>query len=83
VFVQLTMGAVLLFGWAYWQISRDPVYYRPYITLGLIGKLMFVVLVYGNWAMGSTNGVLPALVAADIIFAALFWRYLKRTQIQK
>lgn len=83
LFVQISLITVLLFGWAYWQVSRDPAYYRPYITLGIIGKLIFVAVIFAHWAMGNTNGALPTLAAGDIVFAALFWRYLKRTPIQK
>ena len=36
LFIQLTTCLVIVFGWAYWMIARDPLHYRPYILLGII-----------------------------------------------
>jgi hypothetical protein len=67
---------VLTFGYAYWRIGRDPVRFRPYIMLGVIAKLGFVVAVYGHWLAGDISMRLAVLVTADLAFALLFLRYL-------
>lgn len=79
LFIQITMAVVVAFGWAYWMIGRDPVRYRPYITLGLMLKIMVVALIYGHWLAGNIPWPLPVLASGDIVFAALFWRYLVRS----
>jgi hypothetical protein len=79
LFIQITMAVVVIFGWAYWMIGRDPVRYRPYIALGLMLKIMVVALIYGHWLAGNIPWPLPVLASGDIVFAALFWRYLVRS----
>jgi hypothetical protein len=78
VFVQISGGAVLLFGWMYWQAARDPVRNRNYIVLGIIGKLMVVAIAYGNYLTGRIAWPLAGLVTGDLIFSILFWRFLPR-----
>lgn len=80
LFVQISAAAIILFGWAYWMIGRDPVTYRPYILLGMIGKITFVALIYANWAAGTTNWPLPAIALGDLVFTGLFWRYYRSSE---
>ena len=80
LFIQITMIVVLMFGWAYWMISRDPVRYRPYIVLGIALKILVVAVIASHWVAGTIPWPLPALVACDIVFAMLFWRYLNSTR---
>ena len=79
LFMHLTMSLVVLFGGVYWLIARDPVAYRPYISLGIVLKVLVVVVIYGHWLAGNINGRLPALVFGDVIFALLFCHYLRCT----
>ncbi|MBK5356586.1 hypothetical protein JFU37_29485 [Pseudomonas sp. TH41] len=80
LFIQITMALVVMFGWAYWMISRDPVRYRPYIVLGILLKILVVAVIYGHWLAGNIPWPLPVLASGDIIFALLFWRYLSSTR---
>ena len=80
LFIQITMIVVLMFGWAYWMISRDPVRYRPYIVLGIALKILVVAVITSHWLVGTIAWPLPALAASDIVFALLFWRYLSSTR---
>ena len=80
LFIHLTMTLVVMFGGGYWMISVDPVRYRPYILLGVLLKPVFVILIYGHWLAGSIPWPLPALASVDILYAALFWRYLSNTR---
>ncbi|MBK5396366.1 hypothetical protein JFU47_06480 [Pseudomonas sp. TH39(2020)] len=80
LFMQITMALVVMFGWAYWMISRDPVRYRPYIVLGVVLKILVVAVICGHWLAGSIPWPLPVLASGDILFAWLFWRYLSSTR---
>jgi hypothetical protein len=71
---------VLVFGYAYWRIARDPVRFREYVVLGIVGKLAFVIAIYGHFLAGDATAALATLVTADLIFAGLFATYLARTR---
>lgn len=79
LFIHLTMGMVVIFGWVYWMIARDPVRWRPYILLGIILKLFVVVVIHSHWLAGNIAWPLPTLACGDILFALLFWRYYQST----
>ena len=70
---------VLVFGYAYWRIARDPVRFREYVVLGIVGKLAFVIAIYGHFAAGDATVALAMLVTADLVFAGIFAAYLART----
>lgn len=76
VWYHICIAAILVFGYAYWRIARDPVRFRPYVVLGAIAKLGFVVAIYGHWLAGDTSARLAILVTADLVFAVLFLRFL-------
>ena len=81
LFIQITMSIVVVFGWAYWMISVDPVRYRPFIGLGIALKAMVVALISSHWLAGHIPWPLPALASGDIVFAVLFWRYLSGSRL--
>jgi hypothetical protein len=72
--------AVVIFGYAYWCVARDPVRFRPYVMLGIIGKLAFVVVIYGHWIAGDASGRSAMLVTVDFVFALLFIAYLRSSR---
>ena len=71
---------IACFGWAYVCIARDPVQYRPYVSLGIIGKLAVATAAFTPWLTGAIGWRVPALAAADLVFAALFADFLRRTR---
>jgi hypothetical protein len=77
VWFHIAAAAVVMFGGAYWCIARDPARFRPYVYLGIIGKLAFVAIIYGHWMTGSASGRTAMLVTADLVFALLFMAYLR------
>ena len=79
VWIHIVALIVLVFGYAYWRIARDPVRFREYVVLGIVGKLAFVVAIYGHFLAGDATAALATLVTADLIFAGLFAAYLART----
>ena len=79
VWIHIIALVVLVFGYAYWRIATDPSRFREYIVLGIVGKLAFVVAIYGHFVAGDATAALAALVTGDLIFAGLFAAYLART----
>ena len=80
IFERLAGFAIVLFGWMYWMVSRDPVTYRPFILAGIVGKLGVVAIAFTGLAAGITNLPLPLLTLVDLAYVVLFWRYLVVTQ---
>jgi predicted permease len=80
VFFHVAMGIVLVFGYVYWRIARDPVKYRPYVVLGVMGKMVFVVAIYAHWFAGDASTAMAVLVTGDLVFAALFAQYLRASR---
>ena len=76
-FLHITAGAVLLLGWGYWLVGRDPVTNRPIIQLGVIGKLAVIAIFWTHWLAGDIGVQLPVLTLVDAIYAGLFWWYLR------
>jgi hypothetical protein len=76
----MTAFIVALFGYAYLRIAQDPRRYRPWIELGVIGKLLAVAAATLPWLSGEVGWRLPFLIGGDLVFAALFLDYLRRTR---
>ncbi|MBV8667311.1 MAG: hypothetical protein JO269_12585 [Burkholderiaceae bacterium] len=74
-FVGLT---VLVFGWIYWTIGRNPVKNRDMIQFGLIGKSLTVLVIGGHFLLGNLTWQAPALASFDAMYTVLFWRALSR-----
>lgn len=79
VWIHIVAFVVLIFGYVYWRIGTDPVRFREYIVLGVVGKLAFVTVIYGHFLAGDATAALAALVTGDLVFAGLFGAYLNRT----
>lgn len=79
LFGQILFSVVVLFGWAYWMIAVDPLRYRTHIVLGILGKSIFVVIIYGHWLAGNIPWPLAAVVTGDTIYALLFLHYYRHS----
>ena len=79
VWIHIIALIVLVFGYAYLRIAQDPARFREYVVLGIVGKLAFVVAIYGHFVAGDATVALAALVTGDLIFAGLFAAYLAKT----
>jgi hypothetical protein len=80
VLVKIAAGAIAIFGYAYWRVAGDPQTFRPFIGLGVVGKMVVVAIAASSWAMGEISWQLPGLAGGDLLFAALFVDYLRRTK---
>ena len=78
VFMNLLIGFIALFGYAYLRLAVDPFTYRSYIPLSIVGKLIAVASAVGPWLSGAVSWTLPALLSADGVYAMLFLRFLLR-----
>jgi hypothetical protein len=79
VWIHIVALIVLIFGYAYWRIAMDPLRFREYVVLGIVGKLAFAAAIYGHYLSGDATAAMAVLVSADVVFAALFVAYLKGT----
>jgi hypothetical protein len=71
---------VALFGVGYYTASRDLTRNRVILWLGAGGKLGLAVLVFRLYAAGFLTPALPAGLAGDVVWAAMFLEFLRRTR---
>jgi len=73
-------GALIAcFGYGYWLVARNWRKFRPFIEIAVLGKMLAVIAVTVPAVMGAASWRLPALASGDLMFAALFLQFLKRT----
>ncbi|MGI9170404.1 MAG: hypothetical protein ACR2FH_09545 [Caulobacteraceae bacterium] len=80
VLIDLVGGLIVLFGYAYARVAADPIRYRPFIHLGVIGKLIAVASAVTHWRAGQVFWALPLLASGDLAFVALFLLFLWRSR---
>jgi small multidrug resistance pump len=82
LYYQAWIALFLTFGIGYWIVSRDPYPNRNIALLGMIGKLAFAgVFVYNLLAFeGQVPRFFLIPAAGDLIFAFLFWLYLRQAR---
>ena len=68
-----------VFGYGYVRIALEPARFRALIHLGAVGKLAAVALVLVGALLVPHVWKFFALISGDVIFAALFLDYLRRT----
>ena len=75
---RLAGGLIVVFGIGYFTVSRDLDRNRGIIGMGAAGKLLIVLMLLIYWIKGTIGfrGFAPASV--DLVFAALFIRFLVR-----
>ncbi|MBX3479476.1 MAG: hypothetical protein KF842_03685 [Caulobacter sp.] len=74
-----TVGLLIsVFGVGYAMAARDPVWARPVLWLGVLGKAPLPVLVGLSVMAGRTSPSGFGLTLVDLVFAALFLTFLLR-----
>jgi hypothetical protein len=79
IFLYLAAVMIGLFGYSYLRVAGDPRRFRPFIELGVIGKLLAVAAAGLPWLAGEVSWQLPLLISGDLVFVLLFLDYLRRT----
>ena len=80
VFGHIALLAIAIFGFGYWMVPGNPTGYRGVVILGLIGKIGVVAIAFSHYFfVGDVNINLAGLTLGDVIFVALFYRYLRAT----
>jgi hypothetical protein len=79
-FANMTAVLVILFGVVYACIARHPATWRPTIWVFALGKALAFALAAIAWTQGEVTAKLPLLIGGDLVFAALFVDYLRRTR---
>lgn len=69
--------AVLLFGIGYYQVGRNLDQNRAVVLLGAIGKVAVFLLFLSGWRRGELPGVVAILGTGDLVFALLFFEFLR------
>jgi len=79
--VLVDLAAVLIagFGYGYARIALDPVGCRPLIAVGALGKAAAVATAFVGALTIPHLWRFAGLISGDLVFAALFWDYLRRT----
>ena len=78
-FGQIALMAIAMFGFGYWMVPSRPTTFRGIVILGVIGKLFVVGIAFWHFFFGDVNINMAGLTVGDLIFAALFIKYLKAT----
>ncbi len=78
IWPRLAGGLIVVFGIGYFTVSRDLDRNRGIIGMGAAGKLLIVLMLLIYWIKGTIGfwGFAPAII--DLVFAALFIRFLVR-----
>lgn len=77
LYTDLFAVLVITFGIGYWRVGADPVRNRVMVEMGILGKLLVVLVGYQHFLAGTTSLPFAALVTGDLVWASLFWRYLR------
>ena len=78
LFLHLFVALVAIFGVAYFWIGLDISGKRALVVIAVIGKLSVVAVVIGHYVAGSVPVSLALPAVGDLLFAALFVRFLYR-----
>ena len=81
LYVDLTALLVVGFGVGYVLGGRDLERFWPFLSLGALGKAGVAALALIYFVSGDTGALVMLLAAGDAVFAVLFVRLLRASQI--
>jgi hypothetical protein len=76
MFLHLTCAVVVVFGYGYYLVGKNPTANQSIAILGVLGKLAFAGIVWGHWLLGEAPWQLATLVTVDFVYAVLFGLFL-------
>jgi hypothetical protein len=71
-YIQLAGAFILTFGIGFYLVYKDPVRNQAIITLGVLMKLLFVVIVLGHLLLDTVPAFYIPFALLDIMFLLLF-----------
>ena len=72
-YLQLAAAYILIFGIGFWFVSRRPQAHRGIITLGILMKAAFVVIVFGHLLLDTIPSFYVPFAVIDFVFLVLFF----------
>lgn len=77
-YVQFPAALLVVFGWMFVQIARNPVGNRGLIVYGILLKVAYCAVAGGHWLTSGIPAMWKPLVIIDGVTALLFvWAYLR------
>ena len=70
--------AIVLFGWIYLTIGRNPTVFRPFLLISVTAKLTFFLLVAVMYIQYRELLAMLMTAVGDLVFGALFYRDWRR-----
>jgi hypothetical protein len=71
-YIQLAAAYIFTFGIGFYLVYKDPVRNQAIITLGVLMKLLFVVIVLGHLLIDAVPAFYIPFALLDIVFLLLF-----------
>jgi hypothetical protein len=71
-YIQLAAAYILVFGIGFYLVYKDPVRNQAIITLGILMKLVFVVIVLGHLLIDTIPPFYIPFALLDVVFLLLF-----------
>ncbi len=71
-YVQFPAALLMIFGLMFWRIAKNPQVYRHMIPYGIMLKIAYCGVVFGNWAMAGLPDLWKPFAFADLAFLVLF-----------
>jgi hypothetical protein len=72
-YLHFPAGVLVIFGFMFFQIARDPVENRGLVPYGILLKICYVATVAWHWYSGGIPDMWKWFALADAVFAILFF----------
>ena len=79
-YVQFPALLLLIFGWMFFRIARDPVANRGLIPFGIALKAAYCITVFWYWATSGVPGMWKPFAIIDLVMGVLFVAAWVRTE---
>jgi hypothetical protein len=79
IYCALLAFLVLLFGFSYLWLARQPIIHRPFLAFSAYGKFGVFCIVVAFWIAGKAPGRGVLAATGDLLFAAVFAWWLRAT----
>lgn len=77
IWLALFVWLVVVFGYGYYRVSKNPVAHRDIAILGTMGKLGVFAIIAGCWFIGLASTIFLIVVGGDLVYSLLFIWFLQ------